>query len=152
MKVCLFNKPFHVFFLIGSLTLGVPLPFLGFLPLDVADAQVGRCTTLTQSYITCDDVSGRNSTITDIGKRFGGRSNQELIFSDTLLGTPDIQPFQFSSPRDSNIVGLSDLSFSGRSRTKSMEIFSGVSPSISLPPFNPRSFDRTRREETWMRP
>lgn len=148
----LFNNSLKLFVLVGFLALGGLLSILGILPRDMAEAQVGRCTTLTQSYITCNDVSGRNSTIKDIGKRFGGSSNEELIFSESLLGTPDIQPFQFSPLRDSSIVGLPDLSLSGRSRNKTMENFSNMSSSLTLPPFNPKTFDRTESGATWVRP
>lgn len=84
-------------------------------------AQVGRCTTLQQSYITCGDVSGRNSTVIDIRKRFQGFTETEPESIENLKKA--YPSFEFRAPVEPIVTPKLDMSRPPRER---FEIFTPI--------------------------
>lgn len=84
-------------------------------------AQVGKCTTLQQAYITCGDVSGRNSTVIDIRKRFQGFTETEPESIEDLKKA--YRSFEFRSPVEPIVTPELDI---GRPPRERFEVFKPI--------------------------
>lgn len=88
---------------------------------DSLPAQVGKCTTLQQAYITCGSVTGRNRTIVDPQERFQGVSDVEI---ESIESTSKAYPsFQFRMPVEPIVSPDLDL---GRQPRERFEIFTPI--------------------------
>lgn len=102
----------------------------------LASAQVGSCTSLQQPYITCNDVSGRNSTVIDSRTRYQGYLSTEEVTSFLDL-EDEFTDLQFRVPMDP-IISPS-RPFRGRGvEARSSDIFAPMAPVHMMGPIRPR--------------
>lgn len=115
-----------------------------------ASAQVGSCTSLQQPYITCSDISGRNSTIVDSRSRYQGYVSSEEVTSFLNL-EDEFTELQFSVPMDPIIAP--SRPFRGRGvEAKSPDIFAPMEPVHMMGPIRPRLPSRRPGESRISRP
>lgn len=119
------------------------------LPQYSAVAQVGKCTSLSQAYISCSDVSGRNRTKIDIGQRYAGSQEYQGDVGQGLDVTGNYGPFKFTVPNDP--ISLPNVPRTEAS-SESVEIFVPLRPLYPLEPFLQKVPRRTPGRATWSRP